>query len=218
MNEKIIHKIQCLLELAGNNPSEKEAQAAMLKAQELMVKHGIEASQVEKKEEKKAETVFIAGNQNTAWAIRLANVITSNFRCSVLRISGYGFYFIGLKDDVAIARGVYLFASQVLEKNMKKLRCQYRKAGKPTDGISQDYALGFIIGLQDKYRQQVKQNDWGLVLVKDELVVRETERLKDPNKKGYQAKSKTRRGDAGVYAQGYHDGNTLGDDRKELMA
>lgn len=48
---KIADKIQKLLALAGNNPSEEEAQAALLKAQELMAEYIISevTSQVRKK-------------------------------------------------------------------------------------------------------------------------------------------------------------------------
>lgn len=217
MNEKIIEKVQKLLELAGNNPNENEAQAAMLKAQQLMAKYHIEAAQVTKKDEvKEVDTTIIEGGQSTAWAIRLANIITSNFRCNLLRVPGQGLMFVGLKEDVAIARGVYVFASNVLEKNMKKLRRQYRKQGLSTEGISQDYAAGFLAGLKKKYDDQVNQNEWALVLVKDELVVARTQELVNPKAKTYQAKAKARRGDAGLYAKGYYDGNTLGDGQKAI--
>lgn len=217
MNEKIIDKIQKLLSLAGNNPSEEEAQAAMLKAQKLMAQYHIDAQAIgEKPEDKKVESVIIDGNQCTAWAIRLANVVTSNFRCSLLRVPGRGLMFVGLTEDVAIAKGIYVFATQVLEKNMKKLRRQYRKQGLSTDGISQDYSAGFIAGLNDKYKKQVEENGWALVLVKDALVVAETEKLINPKAKTYHAQGKARRGDLGIYAKGYQDGNTLGDDQKQL--
>ena len=39
--EKILEKIEKLLALAGNNPSENEAISAALKAQELMAKYKI---------------------------------------------------------------------------------------------------------------------------------------------------------------------------------
>lgn len=217
MNEKIIEKVQKLINLAGNNPNEAEAQAAMLKAQQLMAQYHIDAKAIgEKPEDKKVESVIIEGNQSTAWAIRLANVITSNFRCSLLRVPHQGLMFVGLAEDVAIAKGIYVFATQVLEKNMKKLRRQYRKQGLSTEGISQDYASGFVAGLNDKYKKQVEKNGWALVLVKDALVVAETEKLIDPKGKGYKAKSKPRRGDLGLYTQGYQDGNTLGDNQKQL--
>lgn len=217
MNEKIIDKVQKLLSLAGNNPNEAEAQAAMLKAQEIMAKYHIDAKVIEEKpEDKKVESVIIDGNQCTAWAIRLANVVTSNFRCNLLRVPGRGLMFVGLTEDVSIARGIYVFATQVLEKNMKKLRRQYRKQGLSTDGISQDYAAGFIAGLNDKYKKQVEENRWALVLVKDALVVEETEKLINHKGKTYHAKGRARRGDIGLYTKGYQDGNTLGDNQKQL--
>ena len=47
--EKILEKIEKLLALAGNNPSEKEAISAALKAQELMAKYNIELADLEGK-------------------------------------------------------------------------------------------------------------------------------------------------------------------------
>ena len=41
-----IEKIKKLLALAGNNPSEEEAQAAMLKAQELLLQNGLTMEEV----------------------------------------------------------------------------------------------------------------------------------------------------------------------------
>lgn len=46
MEDKIIKKIEKLFALAGNNPNEKEAEAALLKAQKLMAEYGIEQSQL----------------------------------------------------------------------------------------------------------------------------------------------------------------------------
>lgn len=218
--EKIISKIEKLLALAGNNPSEHEAQAALLKAQQLMAKYSLDMAQLQDKpqEKKEAITEFFKGYHNTAWAISLAKVICDNFRCNLLRSKGYGLVFVGLKDDVAICKTVFTFASQTLEKNMMKLRRQYRKQGKPTDGISGDYAAGFIAGLQAKYQEQVEKNNWGLVLVKDALVEQKTQEVINPNGKKYSPKAKSRSGDAGLYAKGYRDGKSLGDDQKALIA
>jgi hypothetical protein len=45
-NVKIIETIKKLFALAGNNPNEHEAQAAALKAQRMMAKYHINATQV----------------------------------------------------------------------------------------------------------------------------------------------------------------------------
>lgn len=219
-DNKIISKIEKLLALAGNNPSETEAQAAMLKAQQLMAEHNLDMAQFQDKpqEKKEAVTEFFKGYHNTAWAISLAKVICNNFRCNLLRSRGYGLVFIGLKDDVAICKAVFTFASQTLEKNMMKLRRQYRKQGKPTDGISGDYAAGFIAGLRDKYQEQVEKNNWGLILVKDALVEQKTEEVINHKAKAYSPKAKARSWDDSLYSKGYHDGKNLGADQKALTA
>ena len=221
MTEKnIISKIEKLLALAGNNPSEAEAQVAMLKAQKLMAEHNLDMAQFkdQPQEKKEAVTEYFKGYHNTGWAISLAKVICDNFRCNLLRAAGYGLVFVGLKEDVAICKAVFSFAAKTLDKNMMKLRRQYRKQGLPTDGISGDYAAGFIAGLKAKYKEQVEENDWGLVLVKDALVEQKTQDIIDPKRKSHSVKGLNRSGDMGLYTKGYLDGKNLGADQKAITA
>ena len=42
MNDKLIERLKKLLALAGNNPSQEEANAAMAKAQAVALEHGID--------------------------------------------------------------------------------------------------------------------------------------------------------------------------------
>lgn len=221
MTEKnIISKIEKLLALAGNNPSEAEAQVAMLKAQKLMAEHNLDMAQFkdQPQEKKEAVTEYFKGYHNTGWAISLAKVICDNFRCNLLRAAGYGLVFVGLKEDVAICKAVFTFAANTLDKNMMKLRRQYRKQGLPTDGISGDYAAGFIAGLKAKYKEQVEENNWGLVLVKDALVEQKTQDIIDPKRKSHSVKGLNRSVDMGLYTKGYLDGKNLGADQKALTA
>jgi hypothetical protein len=221
MTEKnIISKIEKLLALAGNNPSEAEAQAAMLKAQKLMAEYNLDMAQFkdQPQEKKEAVTEYFQGYHNTGWAISLARVICDNFRCNLLRAAGYGLVFVGLKEDVAICKAVFTFAAKTLDKNMMKLRRQYRKQGLPTDGISGDYAAGFIAGLKAKYKEQVEENDWGLVLVKDALVEQKTQAIINPKRKAKAGKNLSRSGDMGLYTKGYLDGKNLGADQKAITA
>lgn len=216
----IISKIEKLLALAGNNPSEAEAQAAMLKAQKLMAEYNLDMAQFQDKPQGKKEAVteYFKGYHNTNWAISLAKVICDNFRCNLLRAAGYGLVFVGLKEDVAICKAVFTFAANTLDKNMMKLRRQYRKQGLPTDGISGDYAAGFIAGLKAKYKEQVEENNWGLVLVKDALVEQKTQDIIDPKGKSHSGKRLNRSGDMGLYTKGYLDGKNLGADQKAITA
>lgn len=217
--EKVISKIEKLLALAGNNPSEQEAQAAMLKAQKLMAEHNLNMAhfQDQPQENKEAKVGYVKGYHNTSWAISLARVISNNFRCNLLRSPGYGLCFVGLQEDVAICKAVFTFAAETLDKNMRKLRRQYRKQGLPTEGIAGDYSSGFIAGLKAKYQEQVEKNNWGLVLVKDALVEQMTQNMIDPNKK-YTPKATKSSGDLEIYTKGYRDGKTLGEDQKAITA
>ena len=85
-DKNIISKIEKLLALAGNNPSETEAQAAMLKAQKLMAEHNLDLAQFKDKPQEKKEAIkdYVEGYHNTNWAISLAKVICDNFRCNLL--------------------------------------------------------------------------------------------------------------------------------------
>jgi len=219
-DKNIISKVEKLLALAGNNPSEAEAQAAMLKAQKLMAEHNLDLAQFKEgpQEKKEAIKTYVKGYHNTNWAIMLAKVICDNFRCNLLRAPSYGLVFVGLKDDVAICKAVFTFAAQTLDKNMKKLRRQYRKQGLSTDGISGDYSAGFIAGLRAKYKEQVDRNNWGLVLVKDALVEQLTKDITDPKKRANTGKKLNRSGDMGLYTKGYLDGKNLGADQKAITA
>ncbi|CQR25169.1 hypothetical protein BN1356_01512 [Streptococcus varani] len=50
MSEKIIKKIQNLLELAYDAPNDEEGQTALLMAQKLMVKHNLSLKEVSAKQ------------------------------------------------------------------------------------------------------------------------------------------------------------------------
>lgn len=220
-DKNIISKIEKLLALAGNNPSEAEAQAAMLKAQKLMAEHNLDMAQFKDQPQEKKEAVveYLKGYHNTSWAISLAMVICNNFRCNLLRAPGYGLVFVGLKEDVAICKAVFTFAADTLDKNMMKLRRQYRKQGLSTEGISGDYALGFIAGLKAKYKEQVEKNNWGLILIKDALVEQKTKDIVDPNKKAHLGKGKLKAsGNHELFTKGYMDGKNLGVNQKAITA
>ena len=214
-DKNIISKIEKLLALAGNNPSEAEAQAAMLKAQRLMAENNLTMETLNSnKEPQKKEVVqeWFKGGQSSQWMRILGKVIANNFRCDMMVGPGYGLVFIGLKEDARICIQVFNFAAHTLEKNMRKLRRQYRKQGLSTGGISGDYSMGFIKGLSDKFKEQVDQNNWGLILVKDNMVTEYCESVKTGKAKSGKALNSS--GDMGLYLKGYTDGKSLVTDQK----
>lgn len=169
----IVEKIQKLLALS-ESPNENEANTAMLKAQELMVKHKITMKDIE--QDVKKDVVITTTHQkfkNTKWKAILAKVISDNFLCEALtsqngRTNVCRVSFIGHEEDVDICIAVYNYAVKYIDKNVAKLRRIRYAAGHSARGLEEAYAVGFCHGLQENYQAQIKNNtEFGLVLVKD---------------------------------------------------
>jgi hypothetical protein len=209
---KIVEKIMKLLALAGNNPSDAEATAAMLKAQKLMAEHNISTDEVTMKDASKEKdqvaVKWVMGAARTAWARTLADILCRNFRTRFLLSTGTAsFCFVGMPDDVQITISLFNYAMAIMEKGMKKARRDYRKQGRNTDGVAGDYSSGFLKGLKDRFAEQVNKEGWGLVIVAPEAVITVTTEMTHGTAK--EAKMQPRRGDAEIYRRGYEDGKNL---------
>lgn len=105
------------------------------------------------------------------WYKNLASIIAMNFRCYPYISNGQSssIQFIGLKEDVEIAKGVYLYAVETICYNCDKYVDERKEetTDKP-QRIRNAYIFGFLSGLRDKFAEQIKQNqEWGLILVID---------------------------------------------------
>ena len=102
-------KIAKLLALA-DSPNEKEAQAALLKAWELMAKHKLRPEECREKQSVKVvkQTVGVECTQMTdTWIPELAVVIGERYCCKAYRTHAKGakkvtMGFIGLEDDFEV--------------------------------------------------------------------------------------------------------------------
>ena len=178
--KEIIIKIQKLLALSKSS-NENEAQNAMLKAQKLLIKYKLSLKEVEsyskeniKIEDFKTEQKF----RGKSWKSNLAQVIADNFGCFIYFNTGnykvHRVCFYGKEEDVIIANIMFEYAVKWvnLEGNKIVKRMKQDKRRKYFDGIKNDYALGFIFGLEERFRSQIKENEeWGLVLQKDQVVI-----------------------------------------------
>lgn len=218
-NEKLITKIRRLLALA-TSPNENEAQQAMLKAQELMVKHGFSMTDIDVEDEKKETTELDANDWAKCpwWAPTLASIIADNFKCyTLMRRKVYNrcgvtkIVFIGLKQDAEMAKEIYNFSYMFLDGVLKQNRASYKEKGYTTSHanmFNNDYAQGFIDGLKAKFAEQVEKNGWGLILVKDKD-------LQEYYGKKYEGKLKSEKCDAPMagnhlaYAAGYEKGKSF---------
>lgn len=174
MENNIIIKIKKLLALSESS-NEYEAKVAMLKAQELLAKHKLSLKEIEEHEdinvmEGKTNITFRQGK----WKGKLADLIAENFGC-------YHYYrtnrthtiiFMGKDEDVTVCKMVLEYAVDSINSVVNRLRYQYRKEGYSTKGLENDYALGFIEGLEYAFEEQKQENqEWGLVLARDKEVV-----------------------------------------------
>lgn len=215
VDDKILQKIQKALALAADNPSDEEAQTAMRMAQKLMVKHGLDMSDVEyaEKDEKEVVDEGLTDYKKTQqWEKSLAVVISENFRCTSYlnkKRTGHRYAvtrlcFIGLKQDVEIARMVYNYAHQMITMLTEQFVKENGYSGKTAITTAKnEYRLGFISGLDAKFKEQVNKEGWGLILVQDDAVVEVVE-----NKglgRAYRSRAQNY-GDANAYGAGYSEG------------
>lgn len=141
-NEKILNKIQKLLALAGNNPSENEAKAAMLKAQELMRDYHIENP--ETITEDTVITVFydLGEIKKSDFVLMLAALISKNFRSKMAHY-GQKVFFIGFDADAKCAMEVFVYVLNFAISSHRNFftKCAY------TATANQDWWYGFLVGL-----------------------------------------------------------------------
>jgi hypothetical protein len=225
MDEKILDKIKKLLSLS-NSPNENESQLAMLKAQELMVKHRLSMKDVLASEIKEEIIEKDTGVSFThaKWKAHLAGLLADNFRCYYFfkRYRTNFVVFFGREEDVEICCFIFKYAVDCIYKEVKKLQRQSQKEGRPETGIENDYSLGFLLGLRHRFEEQKKANqEWGLVLVKDPEVVKSYENIQFKSSKDTSMGFKGR---SSAFRKGQEDGKNFdisnklneGNERKNL--
>lgn len=211
--DKLLRKIKKSLALSQNNSNENEAQTALLKAQEMMAKYNLSLSEIDLKEHdkmKESDIQVAYKGRGTFWVKSLARIIADNFRCyyfySTLNRKTY-IKFLGLKEDVEIAKEVYTFAVDVIDFYSKMYILDNMIEGKGEITKSKNsYIVGFLSGLKDKFKEQVNKNNWGLILVKDALVDQAYGNLKLV--RGRSSNSITT-GDSKARAEGYKQGKSF---------
>lgn len=216
--DKLMKRVSKLLNLANDNPNENEAQNALLKAQEMMAKNNISISDLDilnVKPEKKKEVSESAAEWTKAqwYNIAVSDIIADNFRCYVFRYTGIGkskMTFMGLKEDCELAKTMYEFAVLALEYNADQYVKEQRQIRyiRDSKGIKTDYMKGFIKGLKDKFKKQVQEMSFALVLVKDDALVKAHDARKFTKGSGFQG-GKNGKGDKEAFSSGYEKGNTF---------
>ena len=175
----IKEKIIKLLALAAS-PNEKEAQAALLKARELMAKHKLTAEEFREGQTVKVIRQAVGvecTKQTNPWAVSLGGIISKRYCCQVYRQHAKGAKkvtvgFVGLEDDFEVCRRIFLYAYQCVEARCKRIRARERDRGsKEVREMCNAYGWGFCYGLEAAFQEQEKEHqEWGLVLAVPQAV------------------------------------------------
>jgi hypothetical protein len=213
--ESIMAKVRKALALASDGADDAECETALLMAQRMMAKHGIDMSEVEGGEEEKKEVVdepITERGRTPFWKKSLAMVIGDNFRCYTYTRTGGGksrIIFLGVKGDVELAKELFEFAVNVLEQSVRRyLRKERRERGEEYEstGLRNDFIIGFIDGLREKFSEQVKELNLMPMLVKDDALVEVYEKRSFTSG----TRSRVQRGyDSSAYNSGHREGKSL---------
>lgn len=214
--EQVIDRINKLFALAGNNPSQAEAEAAMAKAQELLAEHKISLTEIPG-ENQEVEIVIhkmtdYSGKISSHWKWTLGNIIAKNFACRFLAFGNYA-TFMGTETDAIVALATWKFALAQVDRGTKKIRKEYRKIGMDRTGASGAYINGFLSGIRERLNQQLA-NRYALVMAVPTEAIENSLGKKLSDLK--QAKPRKTKASADSYAfgKGYQDGLTT--DSKQL--
>lgn len=169
IDDKILTKIQNLIELA-NDGNDEEGQTALLMAQRLMLKHDISLAQLEafgnnkEAEEESSESVVDSRKRMPWWIKNLHSILAANFRCHSLLSKGGGatqVSFFGAKRDVEVVSKVYEAAVLYLNYRLKRLPDK-------SPEYKNSYLRGFLVALRDRFKAQVEE--FGVMVLPSEKV------------------------------------------------
>ena len=214
--EKIVDKIKKLLALGQGKANQAESELAMLKAQELLLNYGLTLKEVSDSDEPYEKEVSKSRVKKSTrgfpgWKIRIALVICPNFRVSLVLQKGWhgqkDLILIGLKEDVEVCQEVLPFAFTIFNecfhtflKKWKDEHLLINESRSISLRVRNDYVEGFVSGLADKFRKQVKEK--ALIIVQDALVEKA---LRSSVSGSSTVSGGIGFGDRGAYVQGYQD-------------
>lgn len=142
-----------------------------------IVKYGVDFTEVIEEFDLKTVLKKGASDYKHLWWYEkeLASIIASNFRCKWYMEGMYlpnkvqvqqRIVFVGLEKDVELANNVYQLAIDALlfYKNRYIKNNKINGDQKNTNKIKSEYMQGFIDGLESKFKEQIDENEWGLIL------------------------------------------------------
>lgn len=170
MDNKIIEKIQNLLELAYDAPNDEEGQTALLMAQRLMVKDNLSMNDLTNSKTQKdiGETIGTWEYRLPWWQEKLAGILGENFRCKTIRrrLPEDGItqiIFFGYQSDAEFCSKVYEGALLYLKYRLKRLFPTVSRAR--WKDYKKSYLLGFLNGIDQRFQDQAQlSEEFGLMV------------------------------------------------------
>ncbi|HEP2968741.1 TPA: DUF2786 domain-containing protein [Streptococcus pyogenes] len=207
MDNKVISKIQNLLELAYDAPDDEEGQTALLMAQKLMVKHNLSMNDITTTQTKNkiGETVGTWEYRIPWWQEKLAAILGENFRCKTMRrrVVDEGItqiIFFGYDTDTELCTKVYEGAILYLKYRLKRLFPTIPKAR--WKDYKKSYLLGFLAGLDERFRKQAQSSEEFALMVQVPAEVLEEQRLRMGELKNRETKAQIEKIDFEAYVAG----------------
>lgn len=207
MDNKIISKVQNLLELAYDAPNDEEGQTALLMAQKLMVKHNLSMSDIKasQKNDNIGETVGHWEYRMVWWKEKLAAILGENFRCKTIRrrLVEKGItqmIFFGYDTDAELCTKVYEGALLYLDYRLKRLFPTVSKAR--WKDYKKSYLLGFLDGLAQRFKNQTQSSEEFALMVQVPAEVLEEQARQMGNLKNRTAKVQLQEMDVEAFYQG----------------
>ncbi|MFS5168044.1 DUF2786 domain-containing protein [Streptococcus agalactiae] len=207
MDNKIISKVQNLLELAYDAPGDEEGQTALLMAQKLMVKHNLSISDIKtyQKNDNIGETVGHWEYRMVWWKEKLAAILGENFRCKTIRrrVVEKGItqlIFFGYDMDAELCTKVYEGALLYLEYRLKRLFPTVSKAR--WKDYKKSYLLGFLDGLDQRFKNQAQSSEEFALMVQVPAEVLEEQAKRMGNLKNRTVKVKLQEIDVAAFMEG----------------
>ena len=147
--EDALNLVQKLFNLGDKerNNSDQEAEAAILKAQKLMVKYDISLEEVQEEKGPEYSEEICEHKWDYGYRVPLAQVLSKNFRCELF-MKGKSIVFMGHKMDDEICRQTFEFAYKFIMKRGNQEYNRRYEMGYQTRGVFNSYAQGFILGLK----------------------------------------------------------------------
>lgn len=219
--EQIIDKINKLLK-QSESPYPEEAQTSLLMAQKLLLRYKIDERELTKEEASKLKIVDAQSGipANTMWARDLVRIFSKNFGTMVFyrkfKNSTYPVFF-GEEEKALICKDLYEHTVIWLNKRACAYATKMRNTRGIVKGVKQDFIVGFLSGLRDKFEEQVNQdsNMYALVVMVDPQVKSAFDRIQLGGT--LKSKSMTVHGLDEARAAGYREGKNFNVERQQRI-